>query len=253
MAWYGKAFLGGLGWAVGGPIGGIIGAVIGHALDDDDEARNTYSQAPNAEEIAQQKNAIFLFSFFCMAGKIAKADGTVTREEVDLLENFMSEMFGFDAETRKKAIEIFNESKNGNSTFEQYAQQFYGVFSNDREILLYMSELLMCLAAADDKYHPNEERMMRTMAGIFGLSETEYKNLKIKFFGDEDKYYAVLECALSDDNETIKRSYRRLAKEHHPDILESKGVPPSMLLLAKEKLQQINEAYDFIKKQRGFN
>ena len=113
--------------------------------------------------------------------------------------------------------------------------------------------LLFQVAAADQVLHPNEERMLQSVSQIFGLNAEGYLQLKIQFFGDTDRWYAILECSPQDDNATIKRQYKKLAIDYHPDKLASQNLPAPIIRLAKEKLQQINEAYDSIKKQRGFN
>jgi len=247
MAWEGKAFWGGVGWLVGGPVGGVIGAIIGHAVDSDDD------ETAAVEAQRQRRFEILFYSLFGMAAKLAKADGVVTRDEIDLLTQFMRETLELDADGQNAAIQIFNEAKNSSHSIEDYALVFYEEFAGDEEGLSNMLLLLFSVAAADGVLHPNEERMLHSVSRIFGLNDEGFRQVKIQFFGDTDQWYAVLECSPHDDNDTIKRQYKRLAIEYHPDRLASFNLSPAIVQLAKEKLQQINEAYDFIKKQRGFN
>jgi len=244
MAWEGKAFLGGIGLALGGPLGGIIGGIIGHVVDSDEDA---------VQEQVVHRQIVFLRMLFGMAAKLAKADGVVSREEIDFLTHFMRETLGLDAELQKAAIQIFNEAKQSDASIAEYATVYFETFSDEVDVLGGMLELLFLLAAADGVLHPEEERQLWSVAKIFGLDEASFQQAKRQFFGDTDRWFAMLECSPSDNNETIKRRYKQLAADYHPDKLAGQRLPPAILQLANEKFQQINEAYQNIKKQRGFS
>ncbi|MEQ1744100.1 MAG: co-chaperone DjlA [Saprospiraceae bacterium] len=247
MAWEGKAVLGGIGWAVGGPIGGIIGSFIGHAIDSDED------HAAAAQEQQAYIQTVFLYTLFGMAAKLAKADGTVNQEEIDYLTMFMRDALELDADGQRAAIKIFKEAKRSDTPIEEYAQLYFDTFSDDPDSLVGVLAMLFQLAAADGILHRKEEKALWAVAKIFGLDKARFKQAKRHFFGDTDELFAILECTPDDTDETIKRQYKKLVLDYHPDKLAAQNLSPAILQLAKEKLQQINEAYQNIKKQRGFN
>jgi DnaJ like chaperone protein len=255
MAWAGKAFWTGAGWAIGGPIGGIVGAIIGAAIDEKEEEQEYRNQAALRAAVENQarREQLLFVSIFSMAAKMAKADGNVGQEEVSFLTNFMKEALELSPDRQKEAIQIFGTAKNANQPIEDYAKEFYSEYANEQDRLLSMLHLLFYIAAADGILHLNEEKMLMSVAQIFRISMDQYKEIKIEFFGDTDQWYTILGCSSDDDNETIKKKYRKLALEYHPDRLASQKNSPDAIRTANFKFQQINEAYDMIKKQRNIN
>ena len=156
-----KAGIGGMiGFTIGGPIGGILGAIIGSKLGDKEQARPSNNQKNQA--------AFFTALFACFA-KIAKADGKVTREEVDKVDHFIKERFKFPPDQRAFAIQVFNLAKDDNNSFNDYASQLSSLLSTNQSALVMFYELLFELSMADGYLDPTEEEILSEAIPIFGL------------------------------------------------------------------------------------
>ena len=238
-----KAGIGGMiGFTIGGPIGGILGEVIGSKLSD----KNHIKPSSN-----QKNQAAFFTALFACFAKIAKADGKVTREEVDKVDHFIKERFNFPRDQRGFAIQIFNHAKDDKNSFRDYATQLASLLSTDKPALIMFYELLFELSMADGHLDPSEERLLIDAIDIFNI-DPELLNLNKKRFGANiSDAYATL--GVSDDMsfEEIKIAYRRKRKEFHPDTLLSKGLPEELLDKAKEKFIEIQSAFEEIEKQKN--
>lgn len=244
MGWFGKVMGGAIGFAFGGPIGAIGGAALGAIVDS---GADTGGAALSGRENAQMA---FFVTTFSLLGKLAKADGVVTNHELQAVAGFMDEI-GLDEKTRRFAGGVFNSAKKLDAPFEDLARQFYTVSGGDRMRLAIMIDILMRVALADGEYHPEEERMIKRAAALFHFSEDEYSKLKSQYVKDFSRYYAILGCDETDSDETVKKSYRKLARDYHPDKIASKDLPEEFMKFAHNKLQEINEAYAAIKESRG--
>ena len=160
-----KAGIGGMiGFSIGGPIGGILGAIIGSKLSGRDQAK------PSTK---QRNQAAFFTALFACFAKIAKADGKVSREEVDKVDHFIKERFKFPPDQRVFAIEIFNHAKDDNNTFRDYANQLTSLLSSDKSALIMFYELLFELSMADGHLDSSEEKLLREAIDIFQI-DPEY-------------------------------------------------------------------------------
>jgi DnaJ like chaperone protein len=251
MSWMGKFLGGAIGLALAGPLGAIAGAVVGHMLDQ--AANGEVAVGDRREPFTPLEDAQMLFfvATFSMLGKLARVDGRVTPEESATLEAFMSRDLRLSPESRRVAIDIFQTAKASPEPFEAYAGQFAKAFRHQPQILEFMLDLLLRLAAADGAVNPAEERMIRAAAGFFGMDAETYRRLAERFGGSGPDPYAVLGCTPSDSNEAIKKRYRQLVKEFHPDRIASKGLPEEFTHFAGEKFREIQQAYEAVEKQRG--
>ena len=236
-----KAGIGGMiGFTIGGPIGGILGAIIGSKLGDKEQARPS---------INQKNQAAFFTALFACFAKIAKADGKVTREEVDKVDHFIKERFKFPPDQRAFAIQVFNHAKDDNNSFKDYASQLSSLLSNNQSALVMFYELLFELSMADGHLDPTEETILREAIPIFGLDPDLFKLNKRKFGADISDAYAVLGVTKDMSYKEIKTAYQRKRKEFHPDTLLSKGLPEELLEKAKDKFIEIQSAFEEIEKQ----
>ncbi len=244
MSWFGKIVGGTIGFIVGGPLGAAGGAFLGHKFLDS-------GQTLTRHEGIQANYFVALFS---MLGKMAKADGVVTADEVEAVDDIMKNTMKFGDDQRKFAIKIFNEAKDSNYTFENFAENFYKMNANQPNMLFTMLNMLFEIAGADGILHPNEEVLLENAKHIFKISDHDFENLKKRHFPTitSDKYYAVLNCTSADSNETIKSSYRKLVQEFHPDKIANKGLPEEFNLFAKTKFQEIQDSYDYLREARNF-
>ena len=237
-----KAGIGGMiGFTIGGPIGGILGAIIGSKLSDKDQIEPSNNQRNQA--------AFFTALFACFA-KIAKADGKVTREEVEKVDHFIKERFKFPQDQRGFAIQIFNHAKDDQNSFRDYATQLASLLPTDKTALIMFYELLFELSMADGYLDPSEERLLIEAIGIFSI-DPELLNLNKKKFGASiTDAYAILGVSEDMSFKDIKIAYQRKRKEFHPDTLLSKGLPEELLEKAKEKFIEIQSAFEEIEKQK---
>ena len=149
------------------------------------------------------------------------------------------------------AMNIFNAAVNSQENFNNFTTQLYSQFQSQPQILELMIDILLRVSIADGDMSENEERLIRSAARIFNFSDERYKKLKSKYVQEFEKYYAVLGCEKNDANEHIKSQYRKLVMEFHPDKIVSKGLPEEFTKFAQDKFREIQDAYDYIRKERG--
>ena len=248
MGWFGKLTLGSLGFMMAGPLGAIAGAALGHHLFDKEDSIASKALPFGHTEQAQ---AAYFISLFSILGKLAKADGVVSREEINIVNQFLSNL-RLPEQQKQFARNIFNESKNSPYSIDDFASQLYQVNQADPTILLSFMDLLFKLAAADGKLHETEEAALLSIKNIFRISDTQFADLKSVYFKQNDMHYRTLNCTMQSTDEEIKSSYKKLVKEYHPDMIISKGLPEEFVDVATKKFQEIQEAYNEVRQERGF-
>ncbi|NOZ84735.1 MAG: DnaJ domain-containing protein [Deltaproteobacteria bacterium] len=248
MGWMGKILGGGLGYMFGGPLGAVLGAAVGHGFDlaEHDES---YGDR-HAEFLDDQRQAAFFTAMFSMLGKLAKADGVVSKQEIEVVDNFMRSELGLNEEGRRLGIRIFEEAKNSNTSFSDFAEHFYQVVGGKPQVLNNMMDLLMRVAMADGVLDPGEEAMLKQAARIFNIPVQDFEEFKRSRGNDLNACYAVLGASPDDSMEEIKHKYRKLAQEYHPDVIMAKGLPEEFIKFANQKFQEIQDAYEKIRAAR---
>lgn len=249
MGWMGKVLGGSIGFALGGPLGAVIGAVLGHHTVD----ANAAVAVDSVFSTLEQKRSIYFFSTFAMLGKLAKSDGVVSRHEIDVIDNVMRNHLKLNSDARQLAIEIFNEAKQSNSGFDEYARQFYDHFHADQQMLITMVELLLLVAMSDRQFHSSEKQLIDSVVKIFHL-EDYYAQIRSRFAAvpeDINRYYHILGCEKGDSIQTVKKKYRRLAMEFHPDRVQANGMPEEFVEVAQDKFKEIQHAYDLVSEDLG--
>ncbi len=237
MSIWGKLAGAAAGLAVGGPIGALLGGMAGHFVIDRDE-----------EEGAGENQVAFTVGVIALGAKMAKADGVVTKDEV----NAFKEVFKVPDGEMKNVARVFNLAKQDVAGYEAYAEQLASMFKGDRKLLEDVLEGLFHIAKADDSVHPKEEAFLHQVARRFGLSDTEFNYIKARHVRAEKRNpYDVLGISPEISNEELKSHYRKLAADNHPDRLIARGVPKEFISIATEKLAAINGAYKEITKERG--
>ena len=254
MAWMGKILGGTVGWSFGGPLGAVIGAAIGNHFDQSSSDSSQFKQQQrNNLNQQEEKQTIFFTSIFSMLAKFAQADGTVSKSEVKTIDSFIKNELKLQGDARKLAIRVFDEAKRKNSTFEEYAQQFYNNFKNEQSLVLGMFDLLMKVAVADNDFHHKEEEYIKKAKKIFNINDSQYQSIKSQYVetNDLEKYYNILECSPEADFKEVKRKYRKKAKKFHPDNVIGKGLPEEFVNFAEQEFKKINNAYEKIKEQKS--
>ncbi|MGH6855696.1 MAG: TerB family tellurite resistance protein [Aestuariivirga sp.] len=192
---------------------------------------------------APEKSIAFTIGMIALGAKMAKADGIVTRREVDAFK----QVFHVPASELAGVARVFNLAKQDVAGFDSYARQIARLFKTKSAILEDVLDGLFHIAKADEAIHPAESDFLETVARIFGFPENEFANIKARHVasGAVDPYRILgLEPPVSPA--AIKQRYRKLVRDNHPDRHIAAGVPEEMIALATERLQRINEAYDRI-------
>lgn len=252
MAWWGTFIGGTLGFVFGGPLGAIIGAALGGNLD---RGIKMGDQAiPGNQERVQ---AAFFTTTFSVMGHVAKADGHVSAQEISSAKNIMAQM-QLSAQQRKAAIKFFDQGKLDGFPLVDVLRQFKKECHGRRNLIQMFIEIQIATALADGKVDPNEKRVLYTIGEILGFSRDQIEHLFNIANGaaastndtlTPSQAYKILGVSKDSSEAEIKKAYRRLMNQHHPDKLVAKGLPDEMLQLATEKTQEIRKAYDLIKKK----
>ena len=251
MGWLGKMVGGTIGFALGGPLGAIGGAALGHLMDADNGQQQR--ELPNEAQMSPQGKAqlTFFVAAFSMLAKLARVDGQVTDEEMASIRRFMAQDLHLNAESRQMAEKIFYTALNAPQTFDDFALQFYQQFHDRPELLELMIDILLRVSVADGTMDKSEEALIETAVRTFRLLDADYQNMKSRYVSVSEKYYSVLGVSPSDDNDTIKKQYRKLVRDYHPDTIASKGLPEEFVRFAHDKFREIQEAWEAIQKERN--
>lgn len=266
------------GFFSGGPIGAILGFIVGHFFD------KGYSQDFNqqggfsrffADGDVFKTQAIFFHCLFSVMGHIAKADGKVSDSEIRMASALMDQM-KLDGEMRAEAQQAFRDGKSADFPLKQTVKEFKESCHGRRDIMQVYLEILIQSAYVDGKLDKAEQVILETVARYLGFPQNDFLYLLSAFEaemrfrqgggqqrggGHAKSYssqqsladaYKILGVTTADDDKSIKKAYRKLMSEHHPDKLVSKGLPKQALELAKNKAQDIQAAYELIKEKRGF-
>jgi len=248
MSIWGKILGGAAGFAVGGPLGAILGAVAGHAVDAMRQAQAPEA-APEAEiDRAATKQIAFTIAVIVLGAKMAKADGVVSRNEVDAFK----QVFHVPPHEQRNVGRLFNRARADADGFEPYARQIAGMFRRRSPVLEELLDGLFHIAKADGGVAPAELGYLRRVADIFGFSEPDFERIRAGHLGpDQTDPYGILGVDRQAGNDAIKAAYRKLIRDNHPDRLIAAGMPKEFVDLATEKMATINAAYDRIAEERG--
>ncbi len=271
-SWGGKLIVGLLGMLIGGPIGLAIGVLIGHFLDRGVERVQSFNPfrpyRPGEREEVQ--DALFS-AVFSIMGHLAKADGRVSEQEIGQAEAIMSRM-QLNDEQRRRAQEAFRQGKDDDFPLDQTVAEFRQRIRRRRHLVVVFLELLLQTALADGELHAEEERILFRVAAGLGVPESQFRQIlnmvlaQARFGGagaagaggaagpsrpSLGEAYQVLGVNEDASDQEVKKAYRRLMSEHHPDKLAARGVPDEMIRVSTEKTAEISKAYDMIKEARG--
>lgn len=254
MGWFGKVTLGSLGMLLGGPLGAIAGAALGHVLIDKPavSVQQDHRQIPPPEfGQVDRVQAAFFVSLFSVLGKISKADGVVSRDEIKVVQAFIDGL-PIDETERQFARRVFNAAKNSGYRIEDFASQLYHAVNGQPELIHSYFDLLWRIVAADRTLHAAEEEALKKVKDSFRINDQRYEEMKAVYFDGLDKHYKVLNCTPDSSIDDIKRNYKKLVKEFHPDVIISKGLPEEFVEFASNRFREIQESYEKIQKERNF-
>ena len=240
MSIWGSLLGGVIGFSFGGPFGALLGSFLGGKI----------SRLNSSKTIGNQQNSqeVFALSIIILSAKLSKADGHVSKEELIAVKDKLRIP---DSEIDQVA-KIFNKAKDESTGYEPYAKQIAEIFRDNINVLEEVINILFYIAEADGNVSNDEETMIANIAYIFGLSQKQYQSIKeSRKTSDKLNPYIVLESQPTDDLKTIRKNYIKLSKEHHPDLLISKGVPVEVINESKNKMRSINAAWDQVQKLKS--
>lgn len=283
---FGKLLGAFFGMLFGGPLGLLFGLFIGHQFD---KARRLASMGYRTGGFGgfsgpkqdQQMQEEFFRAAFSVMGHVAKAKGQVEKAEIELASTMMDRM-SLHGDQRRAAQDAFREGKESDFPLESVLERVQVAAHNRFDLKQFFLELQVSAAFADGEVHPGQRQVLHRVAQGLGFSSGQLEQrlrmqeAAFRFqqggFGGQHQgshqhqgnwqqapsrdqlgdAFKVLGIEESADARTVKRAYRKLMNEHHPDKLMAKGLPPEMMSVAKEKAQEIQNAYDLIKKEKGF-
>lgn len=256
MAWWGTLLGGTLGYMFGGPLGALLGVALGRNFDRGLKASGT---RPGFDAGLQERiQAAFFTATFSVMGHIAKADGRVTPDEIAAAEAIMARM-QLDARQRKAAIELFDAGKQDGFPLHDVLAQFRHECHRRRNLVQMFLEIQIATAMADRHLHASEKRILLTIGTELGFERAAIERL-FSFVGAEQaaergesslaNAYRVLGVSRDASDTEVKKAYRRLMNQHHPDKLVARGLPEEMMKMATEKTQEIKSAYEQIRRSR---
>ncbi len=240
MSIWGSLLGGVIGFSLGGPFGALLGSFLGGKISNISSS-NTFGNQQNSQQI-------FALSLIILSAKLSKADGRVSKEELIAVKEKLQIP---DSEIDQVA-KIFNKAKDESTGYEPYAKQISEIFKGNQNVLEEVINILFYIAEADGHVSNEEETMIANIAFIFGLSQNQYESIReTRKSSDKLNPYIVLESQPTDDLKSIRKKYIKLSKEHHPDLLISKGVPIEVINQSKNKMRAINAAWDQIQKLKS--
>lgn len=262
-------------------LGGFIGLFLGHLADKKLYELGSVSSSVFGKSLTRQ--SLFMQTTFAVLGHMAKSKGRVTEDDIHLARQLMARM-KLDDKHQQLAQQAFTQGKNVDFPLRQVLKEFREACGQRADLIRFFVEVQMQAALQDGVLDQNEQRILYTIAEGLGVSRLQFEQMMAmmaaaqrfrsgyyqqqggyqqqgQYQGNQgysssapslDDAYKVLGVSASDEQNTVKRAYRKLMNEHHPDKLVAKGLPPEMMEVAKEKTQQIQAAYDLICKAKGW-
>ena len=261
--WLGKVIAGLFGWIIAGPIGALAGLFLGHQFD---KGMGGLLRPLSTEHRARIEQ-LFFETVFRLLGHLAKADGRISEQEITHTESLMSGM-GLTSDHRRQAITLFKEGAAAGFSAEAQLALFVRECAGQTNLKRMLLNYLIALAIADGQMDEAEERVLRSVAEQLGFSRALFERFlqmiraQAQFRGyqgggeraasasDLDNAYAALGVTASASDAEIKKAYRKLVSENHPDKLIGQGMPEDMIKLATERTQEVHTAYELIGKSR---
>lgn len=190
-----------------------------------------------------ERTVAFTIAVIALSAKMAKADGLVTRDEVTAFR----EVFRIAKEDEAGAARVFNMARQDVAGFEEYAFRIKSMFGEQSGTYCDLMDGLFHIAMADGTYHPAEDAFLQRVSEIFGIPSSEFKGLRMRFVPDaEPDPYSVLGVTPDMPLTEIRKAWRQLVRESHPDVMFARGVPEEAVKLSERRLIDINKAWEEI-------
>ncbi len=270
-----------------GLFGGIFGAFLGHLADKKLYELGSVRSSIFGKNLTRQ--TLFTLTTFAVLGHLAKAKGRVTEEDIQNARNLMAHL-NLDAKAQQEAQKAFTLGKEADFPLRNVIREFREACARRQDLLRFFIQVQITAAIQDGELDAQEQQVLFTIAEAMGMNRMQFEQMLGMIMAAQqfsrggfhqqysqqsdysqgsysqggysgyqqsrqpsiDAAYKVLGVTANDDQNTVKRAYRKLMNENHPDKLAAKGLPDEMMELAKEKTQQIQAAYDLICKQKGW-
>ncbi|AGI70834.1 DnaJ-like protein [Octadecabacter arcticus 238] len=196
-----------------------------------------------------ERSVAFAIAVIALGAKMAKADGQVTRDEVAAFR----EVFTIPKGEERNAGRLFNLARTDVAGFEDYAHKIKAMYGDDRTApFCDLMEGLFHIALADGYYHPDEDAFLNRVAQIFGLPDVQFKRLRAQFVPDADRDpYDVLGVSPNTPMADMRKAWRQLVRNTHPDRMMARGVPQEAVKMAEKRMVAINRAWDEINERQN--
>ncbi|PCI49717.1 MAG: co-chaperone DjlA [Thalassobium sp.] len=287
--WFGKLTGAVIGLFSGGPFGLLIGAFAGHLFDQTisknllgkqesewtqgSPERRPFKDSKGSSKQNARVQEVYFATVFRVMGCIAKADGRVSEREIAAATTIMDQM-GLTGDQRQKAIGLFTEGKGMNYDLAPDLKSLSAACRDRDDLIQMFVEIQLSVAYADGQLSRDEKQLFSQICKALGVGAFQFEWIhnrvragarsqqsqgraggrqqapRTNKTSELNDAYAILGVKSSVADAELKKAYRRLMSEHHPDKLIAKGLPESMMRLAKEKTQEIQTAYDKIRKHR---
>jgi DnaJ like chaperone protein len=259
-----------LGWVAWGPIGALIGYFLGKAVDTyidashqlpggDGSSQGGYQQGggyqqrtggyqrstTNRRYTADEQRNSFFISLLVLSSAVIKADGKTHPAELRTVREFIRSNFGEQAAQQAEQIlqQLDSQQVNIYSVGDQIAS--YMNYSQRMQLFQYLVQI----ATSDGDFAKSEKSVLEAIASVIRLTSTDAASIISMYYKEEESAYTILEISPSATDDEVRAAYRRMAMKNHPDRVSTLG--PEVQKAAAERFQQIHDAYETIKKQRG--
>ncbi len=264
----GKIIGGLLGFAFGGPVGGVMGVLLGHMHDQETIVTSISNNGLGRKTFYGRQGTALDQHMTCvivLGAKVAKADGRVSRSEIDTFKR----VFKITPVQEREVGRVFDQARRNPHGFEVYAFQLSRMYEHDRRRLEDILKCLFLIAAADYAIlTPPEITFLKRVAFIFSFDGDDFSRIAamagVKLTNPSSgnaqgpaidttlrDAYALFGLVETSSPEAIKKAYRTMIRAHHPDKLIAEGLAPELIASANEKMKRINSAYDCICRARG--
>jgi DnaJ like chaperone protein len=253
MQWFGKGIGGLIGAFIAGPVGSLLGVLVGHQWDQ---------TAGRGGTIAEISRLFFEVTFEIM-GQVAKIDGRVSEDEVRAARGIMRGMRLSETQVQS-AIEHFTRGKSASYPLDDRLAELAAQLGPRGELARAFVQIQLQSAVAAGNVGAEKRQVLWRVASALGINRAELAQLEafVRGYGPGaarptsaqslEAAYGVLGVTPQATNEEVKKAYRRLMSQHHPDKLVARGLPQSMIGVAEQKTHEVRTAYERIKEQRGF-
>ena len=251
-----------IGALVGYYLYGILGAFLGFFIGSIVDRISAYGIGGVNPLSSGRRQTIFLETVFILMGKLAKADGHISKDEVAYVEQFMQKL-GMSAEHRQRGIALFKRGTVPDFEYEPTLRQFMGACGHTHSLRQMLLVYLIVMAVSDGRIDTAEERLLIDIARQLGYDQAAFQHMlemvlnQSHFAGGQansatalDDAYKALGVSKDASDQEVKRAYRKLISQYHPDKLIGQGLPEDMIAVATEQAKEVQLAYDLIAKSR---